>query len=121
MTRDLFSRYVWIVDTLMRNEKLTRDEFNRLWEKCHLSDGRPMPERTFFHYRRSIEENFHIDICCTRAGEYYIDQASINRNRTLTNWMLDSYAVNGAIAEAAASTDRVEVEEVPSAREFLPT
>ena len=45
----------------------------------------------------------------------------MNRNRTLTNWMLDSYAVNGAIAEAAASTDRVEVEDVPSSREFLPT
>lgn len=121
MTRDLFSRYVWIVDTLMRNQKLTREDFNRLWEKCYLSDGHPMPERTFYHYRRSIEENFHIDIRCTRAGEYFIDPASINRNKTLTNWMLDSYAVNGAIAESSATSDRVEVEDVPSAREFLPT
>lgn len=121
MTRDLFSRYVWIVDTLMRNEKLTREDFNRLWAKCHLSDGKPMAERTFYHYRRSIEENFHIDILCTSRGEYYIDQASVSRNRTLTNWMLDSYAVNGALAESTLGSDRVEVEDVPSAREFLPT
>ncbi|MDE6234247.1 MAG: WYL domain-containing protein [Muribaculaceae bacterium] len=121
MTRDLFSRYVWIVDTFLRNEKLTREEFNRLWEKCHLSDGRPMPERTFYHYRRSIEENFHLDILCNRAGEFYIDPKSVSRNRTLTNWMLDSYAVNGAISETPRASGRVEVEDVPSAREFLPT
>lgn len=121
MTRDLFSRYVWIVDTFMRHEKLTREEFNRLWEKCHLSDGRPMPERTFYHYRRSIEENFHLDILCNRAGEFYIDPRSISRNRTLTNWMLDSYAVNGAISDTPAASGRVEVEDVPSAREYLPT
>ncbi|MDE6273057.1 MAG: WYL domain-containing protein [Muribaculaceae bacterium] len=121
MTRDLFSRYVWIVDTFMRNEKLTREDFNRLWMKCHLSEGKPMPERTFYHYRRSIEENFHLDILCTRAGEFYIDPKSVSRNRTLTNWMLDSYAVNGALSETPSASGRVEVEDVPSAREFLPT
>lgn len=121
MTRDLFSRYVWIVDTFMRNEKLTREEFNRLWMKCHLSEGKPMPERTFYHYRRSIEENFHLDILCNRAGEFYIDPKSVSRNRTLTNWMLDSYAVNGAISDTPNVSGRVEVEDVPSAREFLPT
>lgn len=121
MTRDLFSRYVWIVDTLMRHERLTREEFNRLWENCHLSDGKPMPERTFYHYRRSIEENFHLDILCNRAGEYYIDPASLNHNSPLTNWLLDSYAVNGAIFEAPNVSGRVEVEDVPSAREYLPT
>lgn len=121
MTRDLFSKYVWIVDTLMRNEKLSREDFNRLWERSSVSDGKPMAERTFYHYRRSIEENFHIDINCNSRGEYYIDRRSINRNRALTNWLLDSYAVNGAISEAAIGSDRVEVEDVPSAREFLPT
>ncbi|MDE6330755.1 MAG: WYL domain-containing protein [Muribaculaceae bacterium] len=121
MTRDLFSRYVWIVDTLMRNEKLSREDFNRLWEKSSISDGKPLAERTFYHYRRSIEQNFHIDILCTRRGEYYIDPKSLSRNKTLTNWMLDSYAVNGALAETPVGDDRVEVEDVPSAREYLPT
>ena len=34
--------------------------------------------------------------------------------------MLDSYAVSSALKESNAPTDRVEVEDVPSAREFLP-
>ena len=120
MTRDLFSRYVWIIDTLSRYEKLSRERLNELWRRSHLSQGRDIPERTFYHYRRSIEENFHIDIQCNRAGEYYIDPASLNRNKSLTNWMLDNYAVNGAISDAPDASERVSVEDVPSAREFLP-
>ena len=120
MTRDLFSRYVWIVDTLSRYEKLSRERLNQLWLRSHLSDGKPIPERTFYHYRRSIEENFHIDILCNRQGEYYINPNSINRNKSLTNWMLDNYTVNGAISDAVDISERVSVEDVPSAREFLP-
>ncbi len=120
MTRDLFSRYAWIIDTLTRYEKLSRERLNQLWMRSHLSEGKPLPERTFYHYRRSIEENFHIDILCNSQGEYYIDPASLNRNKTLTNWMLDNYAVNGAISEAGEASERVSVEDVPSAREHLP-
>ncbi len=121
MARDLISRYVWIVDTLNRYGKLTREEIDRLWLRSHLSDGNPIPPRTFFHYRRAIEENFHIDILCNRNGEYYIDHGDDDRNRLLTNWLLDSYAVNNAMKESHAASDRVLVEDVPSAREYLPT
>ncbi len=121
MARDLISRYVWIVDTLNRYGKLTREEIDRLWMRSHLSDGNPIPARTFFHYRRAIEENFHIDILCNRNGEYYIDQGDDNHNKLLTNWLLDSYAVNNAMKESHAASGRVLVEDVPSARDFLPS
>lgn len=120
MARDLFSRYIWIVDTLNRYGRLTREEIDRLWIRSSISDGNPIPPRTFYHYRRAIEENFHIDILCNRNGEYYIDPGEGNHNRTLANWLLDSYAVNSAMKESNASSDRVLVEDVPSAREFLP-
>ncbi len=121
MARDLISRYVWIVDTLNRYGKLTREEIDRLWMRSHLCDGNPIPARTFFHYRRAIEENFHIDILCNRNGEYYIDQGDDNHNKLLTNWLLDSYAVNNAMKESHAASGRVLVEDVPSARDFLPS
>lgn len=120
MARDLFSRYVWIVDTLSRYERLSREELNRLWMQSHLSDGNPLPVRTFYHYRRAIEENFHIDIACDSSGRYYIQQDSSSQNKAVTNWMLDSYAVSSAIKDANVPIDRVEIEDVPSAREFLP-
>lgn len=121
MTRDLFSKYVWIIDTLTRYGRLTRERLNELWLRSNISNGRELPERTFFHYRRSIEQNFHIDILCDETGHYYINQASLNRNRSLTNLMLDNYAVNGAISDSPDASERVEVEDVPSAREFLPS
>lgn len=120
MPRDLISRYVWIVDTLTRYERLTRKQLNKLWMRSDLSDGNPMPERTFYHYRRAIEENFHIDIACDEAGQYYIDRANTRGNRAYTNWILDSYAVSNAIKGSDTPMDRVEIEDVPSAREFLP-
>lgn len=119
MARDMFSRYVWIVDTISRYGRLSRERLNRLWLRSNLSDGRPIPERTFFHYRRAIEDCFHVDIVCDANGEYYVRQPEGKRDKALSNWLLDSYAVRTAMTghEAAA---RVMVDEVPSAREFLP-
>lgn len=120
MAKDLFNKYVWIIDTLSRYERLSRERFNKLWLRSSVSEGKPLPERTFYHYRRQIEEIFSIDILCNSAGEYYIDQTSLNRNKSLTNLMLDNYAVNGAISDSPDARQRVEVEDVPSAREYLP-
>lgn len=120
MARDLISRYVWIVDTLSRYEGLSRQQLNKLWVRSPLSNGEEIPERTFFNYRRAIEENFHIDILCDKQGRYYIDRQNSGQTRAFTNWMLDSYAVSSAIKGGDAPMDRVEIEDVPSAREFLP-
>lgn len=118
--KDLISRYIWIVDTLNRYGRLSRLELNDLWVKSSRSDGNPMPERTFHYYRRGIEENFHIDILCDKAGKYYIDSGEGASGHLVTNWLLESYAVNSAFKESAVPSDRVSMEEVPSAREFLP-
>lgn len=120
MGKDLIGRYVWIVDTLSRYGRLSRAELNRLWLKSSFSNGNPLPERTFYHYRRGIEENFNIDIACDSQGKYYIDSDNSRHTLALTNWMLDSYAVSSALKETHAPIERVEIEDVPSAREFLP-
>lgn len=120
MRRDLISRYIWIVDTITRYGKLTRQELNGLWRRSSLSDGEDLPERTFFHYRRAIEDNFHIEIKCDRQGRYFIDNGEDANNKTLSNWLLDSYAVNNAMKETRDTAGRVAVEDVPSARQFLP-
>lgn len=120
MPRDLIGRYIWIVDTLNRYGRLTRRELNDLWLRSSKGDGNPIPERTFYHHRRAIEENFHIDIKCDSSGAYYIDSED-DDNKALTNWLLDSYALSSAMKESHNASDRVEVEDVPSARQWLPT
>lgn len=118
--KELINKYVWIVDTLSRYDRLSRAEINELWKRSAYGDGNEMPERTFYYYRRGIEESFHIDILCDKAGKYYIDPGQRKQNRAVTNWLLESYAANSAMKESAIPTERVSVEDVPSAREFLP-
>ena len=118
MARDLFSRYVWIVDTITRYGSISRERLNQLWLRSHLSDGNPIPERTFFHYRRAIEENFHIDIECGKDGEYRVKRPAGMRDKAFSNWLLDSYAVRTAMSGESAAA-MVMVDDVPSSRQFL--
>lgn len=121
MTKDQITRYIWLVDVLKRYGRLSRREISDLWQKSAIGDGSPMPERTFFHYRRNIEECFHIDIECDRDGRYGIETEQSESERTLSNWLLDSYAVNEALKMSDNAAEWVEVEDVPSARRWLPS
>lgn len=120
MNKNLISRYVWLVDTLATHGSLTRERINELWMRSSTGDGNPLPERTFYHYRRAIEEIFKIEIRCNRSGEYYIERPEGGEGNGMTDWLLDSFAVNNILADSPDIADRIEVEEVPSAREFLP-
>lgn len=120
MPQDLTGKYIWIIDTLTRYDRLTKEELNNLWVQSKVSDGNPLPDRTFFHYRRSIEEIFNIEIKCDGYRRYYIDNKKSLRATAITNWMLDSLALSSAIKENETPEGRIEIEDVPSAREFLP-
>ncbi len=120
MKGDLISRYAWIVDTITRYGFITREKLNELWIKSAISDGKPIPHRTFFHHRRAIEEHFHLDIKCNNYGEYYIEKASSPQDESLRNWLVDSYTLNGMMADSSKIAERIMLEEIPSARNFLP-
>lgn len=117
--KELMNKYIWLIDTLTRYERLSREEINDLWRLSPYSNGDPLPERTFFYYRRGIEESFHIDILCDNYGKYYIDPGQGKRNLAFTNWVLETYATNNAMTESMIPAERVSVEDVPSSREYL--
>ncbi|MCH5223153.1 MAG: WYL domain-containing protein [Muribaculaceae bacterium] len=120
MARDLIRKYIWIIDTLNRYDRLSKERINELWMRSEVSEGNPLPDRTFYHYRRAIEEIFHVEILCDTAGRYYIERQNYNKNVALSNWMLDSLALSSALQDSTATEGRIEIEDVPSAREFLP-
>ena len=120
MARNLIGRYIWIIDTLSRNHKLTKERLNELWQKSEISGGDPLPDRTFYHYRRSIEEIFNIDIKCDKQGCYYISESQNGRNHAIMNWVLDSMAMSSALNESQPGLERIDIEDVPSSREFFP-
>ena len=71
MTKDLFDKYIWLVDTIYRAGKITFEEINERWLRSRLSGGEDIPLRTFHNWRIAIEQVFDININCNRKGGYY--------------------------------------------------
>lgn len=44
MAKDLFNRYLWLVDTIYRAGTITLDEINRKWLQCEMSNGEEMAQ-----------------------------------------------------------------------------
>ncbi len=122
MPRDLFSRYIWIVDTIRRHRRITRQQLDELWRRSPYGNGEAMPRRTFYNYRNAIEELFGISIECNSATyEYSINEGTSPNDRSVTSMMLSSAAVSNALTDARSISDRIFFEEVPSAYHHLDT
>ncbi|MCM1292540.1 MAG: WYL domain-containing protein [Bacteroides sp.] len=122
MSKNLFSRYIWIIDTIRRHGTITREEINRLWLLSPYSDGNPLARRTFYNYRNDIEEIFKINIVCNpRTFEYSIEDADDTHTASVTDWMLNTASMSNTLTDAHDIADRVFLEDVPSAREHLST
>lgn len=121
MARDIFSRYIWLVDTIKRAGRITREEINRLWILSPYSGGEPMARRTFYNYRAAIEDTFKITIeCDPTTYEYYIDDVD-EHSKSVTDWLLNSAAVSDMLSDARDVQSRIYLEDIPSARIHLPS
>lgn len=121
MARNLISKYVWIIDTIKRYKRITREELNRLWLDSSVSDGEPMARRTFYNYRNGIADTFSIDIVCDKSTyEYYISQDDSDSNKQLQEWLLNSMSISGVLSGSHDMSDRILLEDVPSSRGNLP-
>lgn len=122
MSKNLFSRYIWIIDTIRRHGTITREELNRLWILSPYSDGEPIPRRTFYNYRNDIEEIFRLTIECNpRTFEYSIRESGDSHTDSVTDWMLNTASMSNMLTDARDIADRVFLEDVPSARQYLST
>ena len=121
MARNMINRYVWLVDTISRYGRITLKDLNDAWLRSDISEGKPLARRTFFHYRDGVEEMFDINIQCDKATfEYYIDDSGGENNARLLSWLVDSVSMSGTLSSARDISSRIILENVPSAREYLP-
>ncbi|MCI9608237.1 MAG: WYL domain-containing protein [Muribaculaceae bacterium] len=119
MSRNLFSRYIWLIDTIRRHGTLTREELNSLWRKTDFSNGENLPRRTFYNYRNAIEELFKISIDCNPATfEYYINDGD-SHGESVTDWMLNAASMSNVLTDARSVSHRIFLEDVPSSRYHL--
>ena len=121
MTKDLFDKYIWLVDTIYRAGKISFEEINERWLRSRLSGGMDIPLRTFHNWRAAIEQVFDINIECDRRGgyQYYIENADDIAKGGIRNWLLNTFAVSNLINESHHLKRRILFEEIPSGRRFL--
>ena len=112
---------MWLVDTISRYGRITLKDLNKAWLRSDISEGKPLARRTFFHYRDGVEEMFDINIQCDKSTfEYYIDDTGGENNARLRSWLVDSVSMSGTLSNAHDISERIMLENVPSAREHLP-
>lgn len=121
MTKDLFNRYIWLVDTIYRAGRISFEEINQRWRNSGMSNGEDMALRTFHHHRHAIEEIFDINIECDKRNGYcyYIENADDIEKGGIRNWLLNTFAVNNLINESHHLKHRILFEQIPSCQKFL--
>lgn len=116
MATNLFNRYIWLVDTINRAERITFEEINNKWLRTDWSEGQKIPLRTFHNHRTKIEELFDINIDCDGYNQYFI---ATDMDNGLRKWLLNTFAVNNLIHESYSLKDRILFGEIPSGELFL--
>ena len=121
MISKTYYRYIWLLDTLLSSDPLTIEEINMLWEDCPVSDGQPIPLRTFHEQRKGIREMFGVEIVCDRShgNVYYVKNPEVIDNQKVAKWLLHKYSIPQGFATFNSMKDRVLLEEIPLGTAFL--
>ena len=106
-------------DTIRRHGAITREKLSELWLRSPVSEGSPLPRRTFYNYRAAIEELFNINIECDPATYEYSIASGDPHREGMTDWLLNSAAMSNVLASVSDASDRIFLEDVPSARLYL--
>ena len=77
MAKNLLNKYVWLVETIYKAKQISFEEINLRWTDNDMSEGKPLPIRTFHKWRQAIEEMFGLIIENENGGRYryYIQNA----------------------------------------------
>ena len=121
MAKDLFNRYIWLVDTIYRADGITFEEINEKWLRNSMSEGLDLPLKTFHNHKKAIEDMFDINIVCDKRGgyKYYIENADDMEKGGVRTWLLNTFAVNNLINESHHLKRRIVFEQIPSGQNFL--
>ena len=123
MISTTFNRYIWLLNILMQAGRLTFEEISNKWQHSSLSDGRPLPLRTFHDHRKAVEDLFQVNILCdTFDGyKYYIEDLSVFNEDKTRQWLVNSFSMVNMITEGKQIKDRILLEEIPEGSAYLQT
>ena len=139
MSRNLFARYLWEINTLYDRGHVTLKELNQLYRDSFLydeadeearlerrttgnDDDGAIPRRTWDNHRREIETIFDVNIECRKSDNtYYIADDEGYMASEMTHMICNHFAVKNMLVEADHLKSRVMYENIPSGYKHLTT
>ena len=121
-TSDTFRQYIWLVNTIKRNRKITFKRIQQLWIEDDLNDKRPLSRTTFYRLKLAIEDMFGICIECdtTDSHQYFISNPETLTDNSTQSWMFRTLSINNVLLDGLAIKDQLLLESIPAGFEFLP-
>lgn len=122
MAKNLLNKYVWLAETIYKAKKISFEEINQRWVDNDLSEGKPLPIRTFHKWRQAIEEMFGLIIENENGGQYryYIENADDLKNGSMRSWLFNTLTVSNLMMESASIKDKILFDEIPDGEQYLP-
>lgn len=120
-TYALFQEYIWLVETIHKEGRLTLGEINKRWLRTEMSEGVSIARSTFNRHRDAILDMFGIIIECDKKDgfKYYIYNEEVLEEDSIQNWMLSTLSVNSVLSESKGVHERIVLERIPSDGENL--
>ena len=117
----LFKQYIWLIETIRRNGRMTLGEISDLWKQQEESDGQELSRTTFNRHRDSILDIFGVIIECDRKDgyRYYIENEEVLKDNCIQNWMFSTLSVSNMLDGNAGLQDRILLESIPSGDDKL--
>ena len=120
MISKTFNRYIWLLNTLLQQKRLTFEEISNRWRDSYLGDGKPLALRTFHVHRDAIAELFGVEVKCdTSTYEYYLSSPGELRSDRTRQWLLNSFTISNMIEAGHNMKDRILFEEIPRGTEYI--
>ena len=122
MISKTFNRYIWLLNMLLQQRRLTFEEISDRWKDSYLGDGKPLALRTFHVHREAIAELFGVEVKCDSVTyEYYISSPNELRSDRIREWLLNSFTISNMIEAGRNMKDRILFEDIPHGTEYLQT
>ena len=119
--QNTISKYVWVVETILRHKKITFKELGELWLRDEISGGVELPKRTFDNWRYAIWDMFGINIENERKGgyHYYIENEEDISGNGISSWLYNTLSVSTSLSGCKSIKDRILLEYIPSGQKYL--
>ncbi len=120
-TPNITRQDLWLLNTILRAEKITLTEINQRWLDSEYSEGVEINRRTFIRRRDAIEYVFGIFIECDRKDgfRYFIGNPEDLQVSIIQRWMVNALSTSSLLANNKDQKNQILLEDIPSGQIFL--